>query len=155
MSTIWQASVLVLLRGQINEERRWDGLRRHDIHTKFNDYRSKKLSNIVVIISTIWEAAVLVLLMEGIYEVHHRDGVRWLDIRTKFHEHRLRHSRNVKVITSTIWACSIGIGYRWGGVIYEVRCWYGLRRYHMSIYSSFHEVQVRHSSNIKVYYLIN
>jgi hypothetical protein len=35
-NTIWEAAVLVLLKGGIYEARRWDGLRCHDIYTNTN-----------------------------------------------------------------------------------------------------------------------
>jgi hypothetical protein len=79
-----------------------DGLKWHDIHTKFYQIWFKHSSNIKVITSTISEAAMLVLLMGGIYDVHHRNGLRRHDIHTSFHDYQFRDSSNIKVITSVI-----------------------------------------------------
>jgi hypothetical protein len=61
--------MLVLLMGGIYEVCRLNGLRRHDMHTKFHDDRFRHLSNITVITATIREAVMLVLLIERIHEV--------------------------------------------------------------------------------------
>jgi uncharacterized protein involved in cysteine biosynthesis len=53
--------MLVLVMRGIYEVQRSDGLRWHDIHTKFHDDWLGHLGNIKVIISTIWETVVLVL----------------------------------------------------------------------------------------------
>jgi hypothetical protein len=45
--------MLVLLMGGIYELSRLNGLRWHDIHTKFHDDRFRNLSNITVITTTI------------------------------------------------------------------------------------------------------
>jgi hypothetical protein len=52
--------------GRIYEVSCWNGLRWHDIHTKFHDDQFRCLSNITVITATIWEAVMLALLFEGI-----------------------------------------------------------------------------------------
>jgi hypothetical protein len=51
------------------EEWHWDGLRWHDIRTKFHDDWFRHSSNVKLITSVVWEAALLVLLMGRIYEV--------------------------------------------------------------------------------------
>jgi hypothetical protein len=61
--------VLVLLMRGMYDLGRWNGLRRHDIRSKFHDDWNRHLSMITVIAATIWEALMLVLLIEGIYEV--------------------------------------------------------------------------------------
>jgi hypothetical protein len=53
----------------------WNGLRSHDIRTKFREDRFRDLSNITVITATIWGAVMLVLVIE--------DGFMWHDIHTK------------------------------------------------------------------------
>jgi hypothetical protein len=50
----------------IYDVHRSNGLRLHDIRTKFYDDRFRNLSNITDIIATISEAVMLVLLIEGI-----------------------------------------------------------------------------------------
>jgi hypothetical protein len=87
-NAIWEASMLVLLMGEIYEVRHWDGLRCHDIHTTFYDDMSRHASNTKVIDSKVWEAAVLVLLVGGICEVYGWDGRRWHGIHTNFHDSR-------------------------------------------------------------------
>jgi hypothetical protein len=68
-SLLSDVSVLVLLMREIYEVRHWDGLRRHDTHSKFLDGQFRHSSNINIITSTIWQASVLVLMMSEIYEV--------------------------------------------------------------------------------------
>jgi hypothetical protein len=85
-----EASVLVLQMGEIYEARRWDGLRWHDIHTKFHDDLFRNSSNIKGI-TLILEAVVSVLLIERINELRSSDGFIWYDIYTKFHEECYRH----------------------------------------------------------------
>jgi hypothetical protein len=101
---VWEPAVLVLLMGRIYDVhvRRWDGLRRYDIQTKFHDNWFRHSSDIKGITSAIWEAAVLALLIRGINYIRHWDGLRWHDIRTKIHDDLFRHSNYIKVITSTI-----------------------------------------------------
>jgi hypothetical protein len=67
--TSWEASQLVLLMGVTYEVHCRDGLRWHDIHTKFHEHWFRHAGNIKVITLTISEAAVLVLLMGMIYDV--------------------------------------------------------------------------------------
>jgi hypothetical protein len=66
-TTIWETAVLILLMGGIYEISHWNGLRWHDIHTKFHNDQFRHSSDIKVITSTIWEDAVLVLLMWEVY----------------------------------------------------------------------------------------
>jgi hypothetical protein len=89
--TIWEATMLVLLMEAIYEVHPWDGIRWHDIHTKFHeDYTS----NIKVITSKFLVTAMLVLLLGGIYEVRRWDGIGCHDIHTKFRKESLS---NLKV----------------------------------------------------------
>jgi hypothetical protein len=48
-STIWEASVLVLMSARIYEIRRWGGPRWHNMHTKFHFDRLRHSSNMDVI----------------------------------------------------------------------------------------------------------
>jgi hypothetical protein len=57
---------LVLLMGGIYVVRRWGGLKRYDINTKFHYDCLRNSGSIKVTTSTIWKAAVLVLLMGGV-----------------------------------------------------------------------------------------
>jgi hypothetical protein len=94
--------------GVIYEVSYWDGLKWHDIHTKFHKDWFKHSSNIKVIISTISEASMLVLLMGGIYDAHPWNGLRWLDIHTSFHDYEfITGSSNIKVITYIIWKAAM------------------------------------------------
>jgi hypothetical protein len=61
--------MLVLLIGGIHDIRRSNGLRWHDVHTKFHGDQFKYLRNITVITATIEETVMLVLLTEEINEV--------------------------------------------------------------------------------------
>jgi hypothetical protein len=67
--------MLVLPMGRIYDVRRLNGLRWHDILTKFRDVLYRHLNNITDITTTIWEAVILVLLTEGIYKAHRWDGL--------------------------------------------------------------------------------
>jgi uncharacterized membrane protein YjgN (DUF898 family) len=87
--------------GGICELRSRDGLRYHDMNTKFYNVRLRYSSDIKVIASTICEAAVLVLLMGG-FCVSCLDGLRYHDMNTKIYNVRLRYSSDIKVIASTI-----------------------------------------------------
>jgi hypothetical protein len=137
--------VLVLLVGRISEVHRWDGLRLHDVHTKFNYDRFRHSSNIKGINSTIWEAIVLVLLMRGVYVVCYWGGLRLHNIYTKYND-RFRHSSNIRGISSTIWEDIVLVLLMRG--IYKVRRWDGFMWH--DIGTKFHEDWYRRSSNIKV-----
>jgi hypothetical protein len=61
--------MLALLPEGIYGVRRWNGLRWHDVRTKFRYDRLRQLTNITVIFITIYESVKLVLLIEGIIYV--------------------------------------------------------------------------------------
>jgi hypothetical protein len=61
--------VIVLLTGEIYEACSHDGLKWHDMHTKFDDDCFWHSS--IIKVMKISEVAVLVLLVGGIYEVYH------------------------------------------------------------------------------------
>jgi hypothetical protein len=74
-STIWEASLLVLLIEGTYKVCCWNSLGWHDMHTKFHDDQLKHSSNIKVI-TAISEASLLVLLMGGTYDVCCWDGFK-------------------------------------------------------------------------------
>jgi hypothetical protein len=97
-SIIWKTIELVLLRRGIYDVRHWDGLRWHDIRTKFHDDWFKHLSIFAVNTATVWDTIMLVLLIEGIYEVRHWSGFVWRDMHSRFYEDCYRLSSNIKVL---------------------------------------------------------
>jgi hypothetical protein len=72
--------IRVLVKGVIYELHRWDGLKWHDICTKFHEDWFRNSGNIKVITSAICETAVLVLLMGRIYDISRYDDLKWHDI---------------------------------------------------------------------------
>lgn len=85
-STVWEAAVLVLLKGGGYRIRRSDCLRCH---------RFRHSNNVKVIISTIWETALLVLLrnVSDLWSM----PLKWLQVTwyAEYHDDRFRHSRDV------------------------------------------------------------
>jgi uncharacterized membrane protein YvlD (DUF360 family) len=144
--TILETAMSVLLMGAIYELHKWDGLRWHNIHTKFHNDRFKHSSNIKGIASIIWEAIVLALLMSGIYDVRRWNGFMSHDILTKFHKDWYRRSSNIKGITSIIWEAIVLVLLM--GRIYDVRRWNGFMSH--DTLTKFPEDWYRRSSNIKV-----
>jgi hypothetical protein len=70
--------VPVLLLGGVYEVRHCDGIRCHDIHSKFLDYKFRHSCSTKVNSSNILAASMLVLLMEEIYAVGMASEVRYM-----------------------------------------------------------------------------
>jgi hypothetical protein len=85
------------MMGGIHQVRRSDGLRWHDVYTRFHRHSSRYSRNNTVITSTISEAALLVLLMGGFMKYAAEMASAWHDIHTKFHKYRFRLSMLLKV----------------------------------------------------------
>jgi hypothetical protein len=68
--------MLVLLMGVIYKVHHWDGLTRHDMHTKFQKDWFGQSSNIRGITSTVSDNTMLVLLTKGIYDARLSDYIR-------------------------------------------------------------------------------
>jgi hypothetical protein len=98
------------------EERRWDGLRIHDIDTAFYDDRFRHSSNIKGTISTTWRGAVLVLLMGVMKNAVEMASGYMID-------DRFRHLNNITVINSVIWESVMLVLLI--GRTYYVRSWDG------------------------------
>jgi hypothetical protein len=77
----------------------WDGLRWHDMYTKFHEDWFGYSGNIKVITLTVSEAAVLVLLRGMIYDVYHWDDLRWHNMHMPYF---MTISSGIKVILRVI-----------------------------------------------------
>jgi hypothetical protein len=123
--TIWEAAVLVLLMGQINEERRWDGLRWHDIIS------SPRIQVILWLLSQHFERLQCWCYWgEGFMK--YVIGMTWgcMTYIPSFMNIGLGILKILSLLPQQYE--SLQYWYWWhegDGVIYEVRCWDGLRRY--------------------------
>jgi hypothetical protein len=101
--------MLVLLMIGIYTARRWNGLRGHDISSKFHGNRFRHLSNITVITATNWEAVILILLIGANYEVGRWDDFVWHDMLPSFMKIGTDTAAILRLCLGNLTGCNVGI----------------------------------------------
>jgi hypothetical protein len=113
-----------LLMGVIHEVHRWDDLRCHDIHNKFQDDRFRKVMIRVYNLNNLRACSVGTRYASHFWSAPW-GGLRCHDIHTSSHDDRFSHSSKIKDITRKFWDSIVLVIMIRG--IYDVRHWDDVR----------------------------